>query len=93
MDWTELRKEILKVKKAVIAELSKIYPVRESQCSVIFTNSQGVDFEIFAFVDPDFLVVEYKDTFEDGDCFFPEDYDTLEDMVNDMRKEIEQSAD
>lgn len=35
-----------------------------------------------------FFVIEYDDG-EDGDAFYPEDYINLEDMVEDMVKEIE----
>ena len=35
------------------------------------------------------FVIEYADTWEDGDCFFPEDYASIEDMAAAMMREID----
>ena len=38
-----------------------------------------------------FLTIEYEDTGEDGDAYYPEDYDNFDDMLIEMLTEIEEA--
>ena len=55
-------------------------------------NSKGVPFSLHKMGDEapwNFFVIEYGDTGEDGDSFYPDDYDSIEDMISEMIEEIE----
>ena len=94
MNRTELRNNNDLVREVLIEEFGKIFTVQEKNGCCIFTNSHGVGFELCQMgrkAPWSFFVIEYKYTFEDGDAFYPEDYGSLDDMVNAMKAEIEQS--
>ena len=93
MDWMEMRNDIPKVKNAVIEEFKKVYPSYKKRDNVFFVNPNGLEFEIYGFgSDWNFLVISYELSGEDGSSFYPEDYESFEDFVNDMKKEADEET-
>ena len=62
----EKRKE---VKKKIDSRLSLLFKQTTIQGETFFLNDQDVPFRVCT-LEPDILVVEYGDTWEDGDCFY-----------------------
>lgn len=90
MTWTEMRNDTDGVKNAVEKRLSEMFPTDEKGR---FLSVAGVPFSICTMgAQPpwDFLVIEYHDTGEDGDGFYPEDYNSLDEMLKDMLEEVNQ---
>ncbi len=76
----------------LIDSLKERYPFKEDTDEVHFKSKNGTPFNVFIMGDEspwDFLVVEYEDTWEDGDAFYPADYNSFEDLLEAMIKEIE----
>ena len=78
---------INRTKQWIENRLNKIYRSVERDDETYFCNSKGLWFKIDAIGDWDCLIIDYLP--EDGDQFYPEDYDDLEKMFDDMLSEIE----
>lgn len=94
MTWTETRKNNGLVEPLISEELAKRYDQTEKDGKTYFRRQSG---ELFHPVrvqlvkgDADFFVIEYMDSMEDGDSFYPEDYSSLEEMIEEICREIEQ---
>ncbi len=94
MTWTETRKNNGLVEPLISEELAKRYAQTEKDGKTYFRRQSG---ELFHPVrvqldkgDADFFVIEYMDSMEDGDSFYPEDYDTLDSMMEEIFLEIDQ---
>lgn len=93
MTWTETRNNNSLVEPLISAELEKRYDRAEKDGKSYFRRQDG---ELFHLVrvrlpkdDADFFVIEYMDSMEDGDAFYPEDYDSLEAMMEEIFLEID----
>jgi len=84
-----IQKETLKRTKLDIeSRMRTIYKTDTVRNMEFFINNNGVPFRICT-VPPDALVIEYADTWEDGDLFYIEDYENLDSLITDMIKEIQ----
>ncbi len=84
MTWQETKSKTLEVHAMVINSLKKRYSFEEVADGVQFQNTKGIPFIVYAMgtADPwNFLTIEYEDTGEDGDAYYPEDYDNFDDML------------
>lgn len=83
---------VYNVKKELDKMLKEKYDTITIEGSSFFLNNKSVPFRIVALntVKWSALVVEYGNTWEDGDCFFPEEYDSKEDLFEAILKEIEE---
>ena len=82
-----------KVLKTMIDErLSTEYKQVVIKSQPFYSNSDGLCFHVIDLgsFEPA-LVIEYAGTWEDGDLFYPEDYDTIDEMYAEMIAEIEQA--
>lgn len=81
-----------KVRDAVENAFCSIYPIKSKNPNIVFSCDEGESFSIVALGDVEpwnFIVIEYQECGEDGDGFYPEDYDSIEKLISDMRKEID----
>lgn len=76
-----------RIKQWVEQRLSEIYRSTECDNETYFCNSKEEWFKIDAIQDWNCLIIDYLP--EDGDRFYPEDYDNLEKMLEEMLQEIE----
>lgn len=97
MIWMEMRNNLDQVKEAIETALSERYQAREKSENnafhtgkVFHTDQYGdVSLCVMGNEEPwNFFVIEY-DNGEDGDSFYPSDYDNFEDLVADVISEIE----
>lgn len=93
MTWTETKNDNSLVEPLISAELGKRYDHEEKDGKTYFRRQSG---ELFHLVrvrlqkdDADFFVIEYMNSMEDGDAFYPEDYDSLEAMMEEIVREID----
>ena len=92
MTWLEMRSNPKKVYKLLVDSLKDKYQYKEGSDGVQFKTKNGVPFNVFVMGNEapwDFLVIEYEDIGEDGDAYYPSDYDTFEMMLEAMIKEID----
>ncbi|MCD7831625.1 MAG: hypothetical protein LUI01_05110 [Firmicutes bacterium] len=99
MDLTELnKKSALDVLEIINRYFGTIYPRRSAARHDCYVSQKGDFFNPFLFDGAAYSFgIEYasneteasKGIFEDGDLFFLEDYDSLDDMIEAMRREIE----
>ena len=85
-------KRIDDIRKDVETLLSHAYKCETKEGVLYFSDPNGGQFHICRMGEEEpwnALVIEYMDTMEDGDLFYPEDYGSLEALVAEMRKEIE----
>lgn len=90
MEWTEQKSNMAHVHSAVLQRLRELFSQGDSQAEQ-FTSPAGVPFSVCKMGETapwNFLVIEYHDTGEDGESFYPEDYQSLDDLVADMTTEI-----
>lgn len=94
MTWTETRSDNSLVEPMISEELAKRYDRAEKDGKTYFCRKSG---ELFHLVrvrlekdDADFLVIEYMDSMEDGDSFYPEDYNSPEALMEAIFQEIDQ---
>ena len=88
MIWTEMKSDPHKVAELIT---QRFYSLFKRQGDFFVSNS-GERFSLHVMGDAapwNFLVIEYQDTGEDGDAFYPSDYDTIEDLIADMVQEID----
>lgn len=84
MPWEEISKRTDTLKDALEDALSDCYEKEQGN----FVSDKGDRFTLFTFTDPEIAVgIEYNDE-DDGDLFYPSDYDSFEEMLSDMRAEI-----
>jgi len=85
-----VKNNIKKVKAEIDARLASVYESVNIIDQPFFRKADGVSFRV---VDlggfRDALVIEYADTWEDGDLFYPADFKTLDEMCSAMIGEIE----
>lgn len=80
--------------KAIKAEIDALMAASYEQTTIanmpFFRSGSSVPFHVVD-LQPfrNALTIEYADTWEDGDLFYPGDYETVEEMFKDMIKEIE----
>lgn len=85
MSWAEISKRTYRLKDALEDALSVYYKKEQGH----FISDKGDRFSLFTFREPEIAIgIEYNDE-DDGDLFYPSDYDSLEAMLNDMRAEID----
>lgn len=93
MTWTETKSDTFKVRDLLTKRFTDLYKAEGSKADTVkFYTADGVPFSLHvmgADAPFDFIVIEYEDTGEDGDAFFPEDYDTIDDMITAMQTEID----
>ena len=99
MDWTDQKNDMDQVYSAVFSRLKESFsPAKLDDWPMAhgssgwFQNSTGIPFSVHKMGDQapwDFIVIEYADTGEDGEAYYPADYDNLENMIADMITEIE----
>ena len=90
MNWMEMRKDPSQVKNEIERIFSHRYRVVTEDNDKIFHSDQSGDFYICDMGNEEpwnFLVIAYKE--EDGDSFYPSDYDSLDSLIADMIAEIE----
>lgn len=86
MTWTEISKSSDALKASLEEALSQKYKKTRGNS---FVNGNGDKFSLFTFSSPEIAVgIEYNDE-DDGDLFYPGDYSGINQMVDDMVKEIE----
>lgn len=94
MTWKEMQSDPVRVKNAVSDRLREQFRTEQGhKDNETFLTESGVPFSIHVMGDKppwDFLVIEYQDTGEDGDGFFPKDYASLDEMLEAMIEEITQ---
>jgi hypothetical protein len=93
MDWTETKSIIDKAEAEILGKLAEIYQPAEEKGS--FYSHGGVRFHIVKMGKEDpwnCFVIEYSDTLEDGDQFYPADYDSLDRLVEKMIEEIDKGG-
>lgn len=92
MTWEETRLNIHDVYLLLLKSFKGKYDYKEDADGIQFRNMKGIPFNVFIMGDSapwNFIVVEYEDTGEDGDGYYPEDFDSYDDMLQAMLKEIE----
>lgn len=92
MTWAEKKLNIHEVYEMIIESLKNKYQFEENEEEIQFKNTKDVPFIVYAIGNEppwNFLVIEYEDTGEDGDSYYPEDYECFEDMFQAMLAEIE----
>lgn len=99
MNWMEQRNnmdQVFELLQSVLTE--KFSPGKPEMFPMAYgsegwlQNSKGIPFSLHKMGNKDpwnFFVIEYGDTGEDGDSFYPDDYDSFEDMISAILKEIE----
>lgn len=86
MTWTEISKNSDALKTSLEEALSQRYKRSRGKS---FISDSGDKFALFTFSEPEIAVgIEYNDE-DDGDLFYPSDYSGVDQMVQDMIKEIE----
>lgn len=86
MTWTEISNSSDALKASLEEALSKRYKKTRGDS---FANENGDIFSLFTFSSPEIAVgIEYNDE-DDGDLFYPTDYSGIDQMVDDMVREIE----
>ena len=92
MIWKETRLNIHDVYLLLLKSLKEKYDYKEDADGIQFRNMRGIPFNVSVMGDSEpwnFVVVEYEDTGEDGDGYYPEDFDSYDDLLQAMIKEIE----
>lgn len=94
MTEMELKSRRMEIKKQIEEGFAKKYPSAERNGKVFFTTQNGEEVSVVCVPidanDP-FFVVEYENG-DDGCNFYPSDYENLEDMIQDMIAEVEDSG-
>ena len=92
MTWEEIRQNIDDVMAIVNNMLALKYKTRVDGEEKIFKNNAGIEFALRKLGDKEpwnAIVIQYEDTLEDGDSFYPEDFNSVNDMFQAMLEEIE----
>ena len=90
MEWTELKNNISGVYSVVLQRFRERFGL-SGLGEDVFVSPAGIPFSVCKMGEKtpwNFLVIEYRDTGEDGDSFYPEDYQSLDDLVTAMTNEI-----
>ena len=80
-----------KIRDIINNMLSEKYSTKEINGQTFFISNKEIPFHIVN-LSPfrEALVIEYADTWEDGDLYYPADYPDAESMFTAMVSEIEQ---
>lgn len=93
MTWTEAKYNNDQAEPLIIGELGKKYDQTVKDGTVYFRRKDGELFHLIririAKTGADFFVMEYMNSMEDGEAFYPEDYESLEAMMKDIYREID----
>ncbi len=92
MTWQETRLNLQTTLALLYDELKKKYRYEEKLGRPQFVNDRGNEFIPYILGDEapwNCIVIEYSETGEDGDLFYPADYNSFEDMFREMIVEIE----
>ena len=92
MIWEELKADTRLVAQALERRLKYKYPFQVMKCRPVFKNDHKVCFALFTYGfggAGSYLGIEYRDIMKDGDRFYPADYSSLDELLDDMVKEIE----
>ena len=86
----EAKRTLESLKVEIDSRLAAKYKKTDIDGQTFFMKADGTAFRV-ANLDGfrDALVIEYADTWEDGDLFHPGDYETLDEMLAAMIDEIE----
>ena len=94
MTWTETKYHNDQAEPLIIGELGKKYDQTVKDGTVYFRRKDGELFHLIRIMIPksgaDFFVMEYMNSMEDGEAFYPEDYESLEALMKDIYREIDQ---
>lgn len=88
MIWTEMKSDPHNAAELVTQRFYSLFKRQDG----FFVSHSGEKFSLHVMGDTapwNFLVIEYQDTGEDGDAFYPSDYDAFDDLIADMVKEID----
>lgn len=97
MTWKAIRNQNDIVSDAltfITEKLKTLFPFSESEKNCIFLLPDGVYMRVFSMRGDSFncLGMEYGDSpnalCDDGDLYYPQDYETPDDMLNAMLEEI-----
>lgn len=92
MTWQGTRYNMDELLRRINEALAARYEVVSSSDNSIYINKRGAEFHVckLGIKDPwNCFVISYADTGEDGDCFYPEDYDNFASMLDAMIAEID----
>jgi hypothetical protein len=92
MTWLGMRNKMDDILELINNRLSELYVLENSENGLHFKNNKSVVFSVHKMGEKDpwnFFVIGYEDTGEDGDAFYPEDYNDFEEMFHKMLEEIE----
>lgn len=83
------------MKKDVDNKFKEVYRFTESKSDgYVFTTDSDISFTVHVMGEDEpwnFLVIDYHDTGEDGDAFYPDDYSSIDDMFKAMLEETKAS--
>lgn len=83
---------LTETKLKVEDNLKNIYSYKDKGSTLFFVNNKGETFNVVKMGNDNrwtCLVIEYNDTGEDGDLYYPNDYKDFDTMFNAMLEEIE----
>lgn len=93
MIWTEIKNQTKSVYELVENELSKRYTFScdaDGVKTYVTSHGEHISLCLMGTEDPwDFFVVEYAETGDDGEGFYPKDYNSFDELMNDIISEIE----
>lgn len=90
IEWAEMKTDIIQAEKGILDGLAKIYQPGEGEGE--FFSRKGVLFSVTRLDRWNCFVIDYSDTMEDGDRFYPEDFDSLESLLKKMTEEIDKDG-
>ena len=73
----------------IVSTFDNKYNKNEKGC---YINKNGIPFVVDYIKKWEAIVIEYQNNLEDGDIFFFSNYNTIDDLVNDVCIEIEAAA-
>ncbi len=82
---------IMETKFQIEKRLKNLFDNKNHDGVISFINSNGVPFHVVVMGEKEpwnFIVIEYEDTGEDGDAFYPTDYADFEILFNSIVNEI-----
>ena len=92
MIWQEIKYNIDAVLEMINESLASKYIIRTENEPGDYINNQQVPFSVCKLGDTppwNCLTISYEDTGEDGDLFYPEDYEEYDDLLQALITEIE----
>ena len=91
MEWTDMKYNLSAVFEQLLESLKLAFRHEISDRDAVFYDKDGSPFSVVKMGETapwNFIVVEYHDDGEDGDAFYPEDYNSFNDFLDDILQEI-----